>query len=95
MVCMVGVTATLVNAYFDPTLESPQAAIWLWTVRPWTGHRRENHRTEQERHGGRHALLRMRLPPSADLVNLSWGVIDQSVSSATNLGLAARRRSAR
>jgi hypothetical protein len=32
MVCMVGVTATLVNAYFDPTLESPKAGIWLWTV---------------------------------------------------------------
>jgi O-Antigen ligase len=31
-VCMVGVTATLVNAYFDPTLESPQVAIWLWTL---------------------------------------------------------------
>ncbi|MGH7722016.1 MAG: O-antigen ligase family protein [Candidatus Dormibacteria bacterium] len=31
-VCMVGVAATLVNAYFDPTLESPQGAIWLWTL---------------------------------------------------------------
>ena len=31
-VCMVGVTATLINAYFDPTLESPQVAIWLWTL---------------------------------------------------------------
>jgi O-Antigen ligase len=31
-VCVVGITATLVNAYFDPTLESPQAAIWLWTL---------------------------------------------------------------
>jgi O-antigen ligase len=31
-VCVVGVTATLINAYFDPTLESPQAAIWVWTL---------------------------------------------------------------
>jgi hypothetical protein len=31
-VCVVGVTAILVNAYFDPTLESPQVAIWLWTL---------------------------------------------------------------
>ena len=31
-VCMVGVTAILVNAYFDPTLESPQVAIWLWIL---------------------------------------------------------------
>ncbi len=31
-VCMVGVTAILINAYFDPTLESPQVAIWLWTL---------------------------------------------------------------
>jgi O-antigen ligase len=31
-VCLVGVTAILVNAYFDPTLESPQAALWLWTL---------------------------------------------------------------
>jgi hypothetical protein len=30
--CVVGVTAILVNAYFDPTLESPQVAIWLWTL---------------------------------------------------------------
>ncbi len=30
--CMVGVAAILVNAYFDPTLESPQVAIWLWTL---------------------------------------------------------------
>ena len=27
-----GVTAILVNAYFDPTLESPQVAILLWTL---------------------------------------------------------------
>ena len=25
-----GVVAILVNAYFDPTLESPQVAMWLW-----------------------------------------------------------------
>jgi hypothetical protein len=31
-VAMVGVTATLANAYFDPTLESPQVAVWLWTL---------------------------------------------------------------
>src|SRR5207244_612023 len=31
-VCVVGVTAILVNAYFDPTLEGPQVAIWLWTL---------------------------------------------------------------
>jgi O-antigen ligase len=31
-VSIVGVTAILVNAYFDPTLESPQVAIWLWTL---------------------------------------------------------------
>ena len=31
-VCIVGVTGILVNAYFDPTLESPQVAIWLWTL---------------------------------------------------------------
>jgi O-Antigen ligase len=31
-VCIVGVVAILVNAYFDPTLESPQQAIWLWTL---------------------------------------------------------------
>jgi O-antigen ligase len=31
-VCMVGVTAILVNAYFDPTLESPQVSIWLWAL---------------------------------------------------------------
>jgi O-Antigen ligase len=31
-VCIVGVTGILVNAYFDPTLESPQVAIWLWTI---------------------------------------------------------------
>lgn len=30
--CMVGVTAILVNSYFDPTLEGPQVAIWLWTL---------------------------------------------------------------
>jgi O-Antigen ligase len=31
-VCMVAVAATLINAYFDPTLESPQVAIWLWSL---------------------------------------------------------------
>lgn len=31
-VCIVGVTAILINAYFDPTLESPQVALWLWTL---------------------------------------------------------------
>lgn len=31
-VILVGVTATLVNAYFDPTLEAPPSAIWLWTL---------------------------------------------------------------
>jgi hypothetical protein len=31
-VSIVGVTATLVNAYFDPTIESPQVALWLWTL---------------------------------------------------------------
>lgn len=31
-VCVVGAVAILVNAYFDPTLESPQVAIWLWTI---------------------------------------------------------------
>jgi len=31
-VCIVGVTCLLVNAYFDPTLEGPQVAIWLWTL---------------------------------------------------------------
>jgi hypothetical protein len=31
-VCIVSVTAILVNAYFDPTLESPQVAMWLWAL---------------------------------------------------------------
>lgn len=31
-VCLVGVTAILINAYFDPTLETPQVALWLWTL---------------------------------------------------------------
>ena len=26
------VVAILVNAYFDPTLESPQVAMWLWSL---------------------------------------------------------------
>jgi CO/xanthine dehydrogenase FAD-binding subunit len=29
---IVGVTAILVNAYFDPTLEGPQVALWLWVL---------------------------------------------------------------
>lgn len=29
---IVGVVAILVNAYFDPTLESPQVALWLWSL---------------------------------------------------------------
>ena len=31
-VCFIGAIAILVNAYFDPTLESPQVALWLWTI---------------------------------------------------------------
>jgi hypothetical protein len=31
-VAIVGTTAILINAYFDPTLESPQVSIWLWTL---------------------------------------------------------------
>jgi len=31
-VSIVGVTGILVNAYFDPTLESPQVALWLWAL---------------------------------------------------------------
>jgi hypothetical protein len=31
-VCLVAVTAILINAYFDPTLETPQVALWLWTL---------------------------------------------------------------
>jgi hypothetical protein len=31
-VSIVGAVAILVNAYFDPTLESPQVALWLWTI---------------------------------------------------------------
>jgi hypothetical protein len=29
---LVGVVAILVNAYFDPTLEGAQVALWLWTL---------------------------------------------------------------
>jgi hypothetical protein len=29
---IVGVVAILVNAYFDPTLESAQVALWLWSL---------------------------------------------------------------
>jgi len=46
-VCMVGVVAMLVGAYFDPTLESPQAALWLWTLfglgLGLVGHERRSH----------------------------------------------------
>ena len=31
-VSIVAAVAILVNAYFDPTLESPQVALWLWTI---------------------------------------------------------------
>jgi hypothetical protein len=31
-VSLVGAVAILVNSYFDPTLESPQVALWLWTL---------------------------------------------------------------
>jgi hypothetical protein len=31
-VVLVGVTATLVNAYFDPALESPPVALWTWAL---------------------------------------------------------------
>jgi O-antigen ligase len=31
-VAIVGAVAILINAYFDPTLESPQVAVWLWTI---------------------------------------------------------------
>jgi hypothetical protein len=31
-VCLVAVVMILINSYFDPTLESPQVAIWLWTI---------------------------------------------------------------
>ena len=31
-VCMAGAVGMLVNAYFDPSLESPQVALWLWTL---------------------------------------------------------------
>lgn len=30
-VSLVAAVAILVNSYFDPTLESPQVAVWLWT----------------------------------------------------------------
>jgi hypothetical protein len=30
--CIASVVAILVNAYFDPTVESPQVAMWLWTL---------------------------------------------------------------
>lgn len=31
-VCIVGAAAILVNAYFDPSIESPQVAMWLWSL---------------------------------------------------------------
>lgn len=31
-VVLTGVTALHVNAYFDPTFESPQVALWLWVL---------------------------------------------------------------
>ncbi len=31
-VSFVGAIAILINSYFDPTLESPQVAIWLWVL---------------------------------------------------------------
>jgi O-antigen ligase len=31
-VCVVGAVTILVNSYFDPTLESPQVAVWLWVI---------------------------------------------------------------
>jgi O-antigen ligase len=31
-VCMVGVTASIVNAYFDPALEGPHSSVLLWTL---------------------------------------------------------------
>jgi O-antigen ligase len=31
-VVVASVTAILVNAFFDPTLESPQVAVWLWAL---------------------------------------------------------------
>jgi len=30
--CMIAATALLINGVFDPTLEGPQAAVWLWTI---------------------------------------------------------------
>jgi O-antigen ligase len=32
LLCSVGVIAILVNAYVDPTLETPMVAVWLWTL---------------------------------------------------------------
>jgi O-antigen ligase len=31
-VCLVAIVMILINSYFDPTLESPQVAVWLWTL---------------------------------------------------------------
>jgi len=30
--CMVGAMAALINGFFDPSLEGPQAAVWLWSI---------------------------------------------------------------
>jgi O-antigen ligase len=32
LLCSAAVAGILVNAFFDPTLESPMAAVWLWSV---------------------------------------------------------------
>lgn len=31
-ICLAGVVAMMINAYFDPSLESPQVALWLWSL---------------------------------------------------------------
>ncbi len=30
--CMMSATAILINGVFDPSLEGPQVAVWLWTI---------------------------------------------------------------
>ena len=30
--CMIGALAMLINGIFDPSLEGPQAAVWLWCI---------------------------------------------------------------
>ncbi len=32
MWCMVAALAALINGIFDPSLEGPQAAVWLWCI---------------------------------------------------------------